>query len=103
MTFRIDWTDNAFNGAMAIADHLALHTAIDPEGWIDRLFERVRQLEPHPRLGPPWARATDPSLRQLIYAKKWIVIYRVDDELQAISVLAVRHCAQQPLEPEDLE
>lgn len=102
MTYSIDWTDNALLGAMSAADSLAERTNQDPVQWMEALHERVGQLAANPRLAPRWRLASDRSLRQLLYAKVWVVIYQVDDENEKVVVLAVRHGTQRPLDVGDL-
>jgi mRNA-degrading endonuclease RelE of RelBE toxin-antitoxin system len=43
------------------------------------------------------------EIRHLIYQKKYRIIFLVQDEVETVYVLAVRHTARKPLESEDLE
>jgi len=101
MPFRILWTANALERVVEIGDFIALRNPNAAANVVERLFGRVELLADNPRSAPQWPRGADPDIRQLV-VDNYIVIYRVVDAEQRITVLTVRHGRQRPLEPEDL-
>ena len=96
MSYRVVWTDNGLARAEEHADAIA---ELDPSAagpWVEELLATVERLADHPRMAPRWPRGTDDNLRQLVFRRKWIVIYRVSDAKRRVSVLTVRHGRQRP-------
>jgi toxin ParE1/3/4 len=75
--------------------------------WYNGLEEAVSLLTTHPHRCPiaPETRRTKRQLRQLLYGKKphvYRVIYEVQEQLQTVWVLTIRHAARRKAQADQL-
>tara|TARA_R100001509_G_C4814763_1_gene197653 strand:+ start:150 stop:449 length:300 start_codon:yes stop_codon:yes gene_type:complete len=84
----IEWSPLALERAGKIAGYLALDKPSAAESWLDRLFESVERLEPHPTSGRVVPEVNIGRIREIIYGA-YRIIYRVDTQAQKVSILTV--------------
>ena len=101
MRYRIYWTDRALSRMEEIGDYIASENPRAARRVMERILDRVEQLVELPRLGPQYAGANDPSLRQLI-VEQYRVIYRIIEKREQIDILTVRH-GKQRLSPAEID
>ncbi|MFL6262185.1 MAG: type II toxin-antitoxin system RelE/ParE family toxin [Thermoanaerobaculia bacterium] len=100
MAYRILWSDSALERATEFFDFIAKENPTAAQRVVQDLFYRVEALAEHPFLGRRLSEETDPSLRRLVIGN-YIVVYRVNEARQVISISAVRHFRQRPLPQEE--
>lgn len=98
MPYRITWSESALERMEEILDFLedapaARRAAAD-------LFSRVLVLADHPRLGRPLDDEVEPDLRRLVLGD-YVLVYRIEERTQTISIAAVRHVRQRSLRGEE--
>ncbi|KYC42647.1 hypothetical protein WA1_14980 [Scytonema hofmannii PCC 7110] len=73
--------------------------------WFNGLMTAIHSLEDSPRRCAKIPEQDDfpQGIYQLIYQKKYRIIFLVQDEEETVYVLAVRHTAYKPLENDDFE
>lgn len=87
----IHWTRAALADLEAIEVYISRHSARYARGMVERIFDRVQQLEDHPLSGPVVPEYGDESLRELL-EKPYRIIYRVLED--RVDILAVIHAAR---------
>jgi toxin ParE1/3/4 len=100
VAYRILWSDSALERANEFFDFIAKENPAAARRVIQDLFDRVEALAEHPFLGRRLSEEADPSLRRFVIGS-YIVVYRVNEARQVISIAAVRHFRQRPLPQEE--
>lgn len=88
----IYWTDDAIDHVTAIGEYLRLTSISHSEAIVNRFFDRARQLEDNPYLGPVYPKANLQKVRQLLVGNYRIIYYIGRSQ---IDILAVMHQRQQ--------
>lgn len=86
---RIDWRKQAVDDLAAIGRHIALHSPINADRFLDDIVAHVELLTIYPFIGRSGLK---PGTRELIVHTHYIVIYRVLPTVT--SVLRVKHVAK---------
>ena len=84
------WTTDALDHVAAIGDYLRLASPNHADAVVNRFFDRVRQLEENPYLGPVYPRAALPQIRQLLVGTYRIVYYIGRSQLDVLAVMHQR-------------
>ena len=84
------WTDEALEQVSAISDLLAVTSPLYAERVVTNLFDRVRTLADHPKLGPVYRKAGLPQVRELLVKPYRVVYYVGRKQLEIIAVLHQR-------------
>jgi toxin ParE1/3/4 len=100
VAYRILWSDSALERATEFFDFIAEENPAAARRVVQDLFDRVKALAEHPFLGRRLSEDADLSLRRLVIGS-YIVVYRVYEARQTISIVAVRHFRQRPLPQEE--
>jgi toxin ParE1/3/4 len=97
MAYRIEFTGRARSDLRRIYGYIGAAQSDPAFAWFLGLQTAIRKLADAPRSGP--VTHEDPGIRHLIYGNKphfYRVIYQVDDTLQSISIISIRHGRRQP-------
>jgi plasmid stabilization system protein ParE len=86
------WTDDALDHVTAIGEYLRLTSVSHSEATVNRFFDRVRQLEDKPYLGPIYPKANIQRVRHLLVGSYRVIYYIGRSQ---IDILAVMHQRQQ--------
>ena len=86
------WTSDALDHVTAIGEYLRLTSPSHSDAVVNRFFDRARQLENNPYLGPIFSRANLPQVRHLLVNNYRLVYYVGRSQLD---ILAVMHQRQQ--------
>lgn len=100
MSYRVLWSEFALRRATEFFDFIAEENPAAARRVIQDLFHRVEALAEHPLLGRRLSEGVDSSLRRLVVGN-YILVYRVNEARQVISIVAVRHFRQRPLPQEE--
>lgn len=87
---KLIWTEPALQELDAIADYIALDNPLAAHRLVQRVFERVKQLEAHPESGscPPELRRSSRRNRQIV-EPPCRVFYRYDRAADRVMILYV--------------
>lgn len=89
---RLEWTPQAETQVDEIAEYLRSRSPTRAFQWVSGLMELTDQLERFPELGRMIPELQNPALRELIFEKKYRVMYRVT--ASTVEILAVKHGSQ---------
>ena len=109
MAFRVLLTPRAAKDADEAAAYIKRSSPDAAARWFEGLLQAVFSLAELPErcARAPEAAILGLELRQLLYGKRsgvYRIVYRVEHGPEPVVwVLAIRHGARQPLQPEDLE
>jgi plasmid stabilization system protein ParE len=110
MAFRVETTRQAEADIASAYTYIADSSRQAADRWLLRLRSRIASLSEMPGRLPlaPEATAIGCEIRQLFFGRRtgvYRILFRVDEHLPTpvVKVLAVRHGARSPLEPEDLD
>jgi toxin ParE1/3/4 len=95
MTYRVDVTENAKAAINDFISYIA-HTKQEPVNAgrvLDAIWAAIPTLETMPHRCPkaPEDAHCDYTVRMLIVKKSLLVLYRVDDDAQVVTVVGFRH------------
>jgi len=97
----VQWSASGLDRLIEILDFIAQDSPAAAREVVDDLLARVEVLAEFPRIGPVFSEESGPSLRRLIL-DDYIVVYRIQEARQVVSIIAVRHSRRKPLTLEDL-
>lgn len=100
MAYRIVWSDSARERIDEFIEFIAEENPAAAIRVIEDLRRRIQVLSEQPRLGRPLARDLDWALRRLI-AGRYIVVYRIEEPQQTVTIVALRHSRQRSLREEE--
>lgn len=90
---KVVWTEPAETDLDELFDYIARDAPIYAEQHIDRILEAVVKLTDIPRVGRKVPEAYSENIRELIVQSQR-VIYSIDDEQDAVHILALVHVRQ---------
>jgi plasmid stabilization system protein ParE len=102
MAYRVDVTPRAARDLRAIYQRINAMHAAQAQAWFNGLTELILSLDQHPLRGASINEGH--GLRHLLYGSNrnvYRVIYTVEEVRLVVSVLHVRHGAQDAFRPED--
>ena len=103
MNYRVEIMPRARQEISAIHDYIAERAPQAAQHWIDGIVAAIQSLAIQPQRFSLAEEAADfhYEIRQMLYGRKrnHRVIYLIKDDL--VAVLAVRHAAQDALDPND--
>jgi toxin ParE1/3/4 len=97
--YKIVWSDFALERITEISDFIAEEDPEAAKRVIDDLFRRVGVLAEQPRSGRRLSEGIDPDVRRLVIGS-YLVLYRIQETQQVVTIAAVRHSRQRPLQQE---
>jgi toxin ParE1/3/4 len=100
VAYRIVWSDSARERIAEFVEFIAEDNPDAAKRVIEDLRRRIQVLSEQPRMGRPLARDIDSALRRLI-AGQYIVVYRIEEPQQIITIVAIRHSRQRSLREEE--
>jgi toxin ParE1/3/4 len=100
LSYQVVWSESALERIEEILDFLEEERAV-ARRIVDDLFDRVQVLAEFPRMGRPLNDEVEPDLRRFVFGE-YVLLYRVEERTQTISIGAVRHFRQRSLRGEDL-
>lgn len=89
----VEWMPRAEAQADEIAENISRRNPERAYFWMKGLLELVRNLERFPEMGRIIPERGNPALRELIFEKKYRVMYRVTAD--KVQILAIRHGRQE--------
>jgi toxin ParE1/3/4 len=89
---RVIWSPLALRRVEEIARVIAADRPAAADRWVVALFDRVKQLQAHPKSGPMVPELGRAEIRQLVYSR-YRIIYRLDP--RRVVILTVRHGRQE--------
>lgn len=89
---KINWTTQAKNDLISIAEYIGQNSKKYARIQIQRIRERVRQLPKHPNSGRIVPELENPRIRELVLGNYRIIYCLVSDE--RIDILTVHHSAR---------
>ena len=107
MTFRVELTERAIRDLEILYLQKNAAESQAASRWFNGLEKAVYRLERHPYRCPvaPECRTMKRKLRHLLYGKRphvYRVIYEIDERLETVWVLTIRHGARQKLKRSNL-
>lgn len=84
------WTSDALDHVTVIGEYLGLTSSAHADAIVNRFFDRARQLEDNPQLGPVYPKAKLPQIRQLLVGNYRIVYYIGRSQLDILAVMHQR-------------
>lgn len=102
MSFEIQWTERALTRTEELLDFIAGKSSAAARRAVDTLFDGVGALAQNPRLGRPHPRSNDQKLRRIVL-REYIVIYRVEDASELVTILTVRHHREKSVDLEEVD
>ncbi|MBU0680841.1 MAG: type II toxin-antitoxin system RelE/ParE family toxin [Proteobacteria bacterium] len=88
---KIIWSPLAIDRASEIAEYIALDNTTAATKWVERVFEKVKNLSSFPETGRKVPEVNRNEIRELIFGN-YRIIYRI--EKSNISILTIRHSKQ---------
>jgi plasmid stabilization system protein ParE len=88
---KIIWSPLAIDRASEIVEYIALDNQTAAIKWLERVFEKVKNLSSLPEVGRKVPEVNRNEIRELIFGN-YRIIYRI--EQSNISVLTIRHGQQ---------
>jgi len=88
---KIIWSPLAIERASEIAEYIALDNPTAATKWVERVFEKVKNLSSLPEAGRKVPEVNRNEIRDLIFGN-YRIIYRI--EKSNISILTIRHSKQ---------
>ncbi len=88
---KIIWSPLAIDRASEIAEYVALDNSTAATKWVERVFEKVKNLSSLPEAGRKVPEVNRNEIRELIFGN-YRIIYRI--EKSNISILTIRHSKQ---------
>ncbi|MBU2537657.1 MAG: type II toxin-antitoxin system RelE/ParE family toxin [Proteobacteria bacterium] len=88
---KIIWSPLAIERASEIAEYIALDNPTAATKWVERVFEKVKNLSSLPEAGRKVSEVNRNEIRELIFGD-YRIIYRI--EKSNISILTIRHSKQ---------
>lgn len=88
---KIIWSPLAIERASEIAEYIALDNPTAATKWVERVFEKVKNLSSLPEAGRKVSEVNRNEIRELIFGN-YRIIYRI--EKSNISILTIRHSKQ---------
>jgi plasmid stabilization system protein ParE len=88
---KIIWSPLAIDRASEIAEYIALDNQTAATKWVERVFEKVKNLSSLPEAGRKVPEVNRNEIRELIFGN-YRIIYRI--EKSKISILTIRHSKQ---------
>ncbi len=89
---QLNWTTQAKNDLISIAEYIAQDSRKYARIQIQRIRERARQLRKHPNSGRIVPELENPRIRELILGNYRIIYCMVSDE--RVDILTVHHSAR---------
>ena len=89
----ISWTELALQDLRDIFDYIAKDSVFYADRYIDKLIERVDQLESNPKSGRVVPEFGILTLRELIEGN-YRIVYQINSS-QSISIIRVHHSARE--------
>ncbi len=108
MAYRVELTPQAAADADSAAAYIRQFAPAAASRWFDGLMRAVLSLEEMCRRCAlaPEAEILGTELRQLLYGRRggvYRIVFRIYEDLEpTVRVVAIRHAARRPLQPEDL-
>ena len=107
MAYRVEFTFRAVRDLEILYMEKKVVERLAAARWYNGLERAVTALATHPQRCPvaPEARRTKRKLRHLLYGKKphvYRVIFEVQEQLQTVWVLTIRHAAMRKAETDQL-
>jgi toxin ParE1/3/4 len=97
---QIVWSDSALDRIIEFLDFIAEENPEAAQRVIAQLFNRVGVLAEQPRAGRRLSEDSDPDLHRFV-AGKYIVVYRLQEARQTVTIVAVRHSRERSLPQEE--
>lgn len=88
---KIIWSPLAIDRASEIAEYIALDNPTAATKWVERIFEKVKNLSSLPEAGRKVPEINRNEIRELIFGN-YRIIYRIENS--NISILTIRHSKQ---------
>ena len=93
MVRKIVWSDKAFDDLRLLHDYIARDSKRYAQAQVKTVQLKVQSLNDYPLLGRLVPEFTDNIYREII-VDNYRVIYRTDDKLELIVIVAIIHCRQ---------
>ena len=93
---KIIWSPLAISRASGIAEYISQDNPDAAVKWIERIFEKIRQLKKYPESGRILPELEMEDIRELIYGN-YRIVYRIKQG--TIIIMTIRHSRQ--ILPED--
>lgn len=88
---KVIWTDLAIADLKSIHDFIARDSKTYAENFVNKIIQRVDQLEAFPNSGRVVPEFNNENLRELIF-KNYRIVYRVQEEF--VGVARIHHSAR---------
>jgi len=88
---KIVWSPLAISRVLEIAEYISLDNPKSAAKWINRIFERIKQLKRYPESGRILPELEMEEVQELIYGN-YRIIYRIKQG--TIIIMTVRHSRQ---------
>ncbi len=85
---KIEWTEPALDDLETIRDYISKDSPYYARQFIERIFDAVKVLQGHQKIGRPVPEADHKNVRELIF-QGYRIIYRV--KLDRVQIAAVIH------------
>lgn len=100
MAYQILWSDSALERVTEFLDFIAEDNPPAAQRVAADLFRRTGVLAEQPRLGRVLSEGINPDLRRLVIGR-YVVVYRVQEARQTVTIVAVRHSRERSLPGEE--
>jgi len=84
---QVRWTDSAINDLRAIRDHISTDSEKFADIVIDRIFDRVVQLENHPESGHVVQEYGRDDIREILLHSYRIIHQVLSDQIRVLTVV----------------
>ncbi len=89
---KVIWTDFAIEDLKSIHDYIALDSKTYASKFIEKIIQRIDQLEKHPKSGRVVPEFNSETLRELIEGN-YRIVYKVNTD--HIGIVRIQHSARQ--------